>query len=296
MLDFSQVGHEHQGLNENELPASIENPLNLPVAKARFSDFQQAVARIRLQAQAVEVVDDGTLKSAVALGSEAKKISRTIETRRKEIIADPQEFIKNVNSFCKLLTDPLAEAESAIKRHVSMYQSRIELERRKQEEAARRAALELQEKLKREAEEANRKAREEAVRKAEEETRERMAKEAAERAKREAETAAEAGERAKREAAELEAARKKAEAEAKAAEIEAPVVLPPVIPKQESVTRTESGAAYQRKSWEFEVVSLEEIPREYLILDEKRVRDSIRMGVREIPGIRIFETTKTILR
>jgi len=300
MLDFSRVAQDQQGQDEveasgDELPAVAQNPLNLPMVKSTFKDFSRAVSRIRTEAQAMEVVDEQSLKLSVSLGSEAKKLNRTIETRRKEVINDPQDFIRGVNAFCKLLTDPLAEAEAAIKRQVSMYQSRIEMERRKQEEAARRAAQELQEKLRREAEEENRKVREEAVRKAEKELKERQAKEAEARGQ-ETETIAEAEKRAKREAIELEAARKKAEEEAKAAEIEAPVVLSPVIPKQESVTRTEAGAAYQRKSWEFEVVTLEEVPREYLILDEKHVRDAVRMGIRQIPGIRIFETTKTVIR
>jgi hypothetical protein len=287
MLDFAEVVQDAEGLTEQEetpfdcdferaetAVTMQQNPLNLPVAKARFKDFAQHVERIRTDAQSVAVNDDGSLKFAVALGGESKRIAKAIDTRRKEIINDPGEFVKAVNGLCKSLTDPLVEAESAVKGKITMYQHQFEMERRKAEEAARRAAAELQEKLRREAEEANRKAREEAIRQAEEQAKERQASEA-----------------------EIEAARQKAGEEAAAVEISAPTVLPLTFPKAENVTRTETGAAaFQRKSWEFELSDILQVPRDYLILDEKRVRDSIRMGIREIPGIRIFETTKTVLR
>jgi hypothetical protein len=287
MLDFSQVAHDATGLtapettpwkaddlNESDMVVLEQNPLNLPMAKARFEDFAKVVEQIRTDAKTVSVNNDESLKFAVALGGESKRITKAIETRRKEIINDPGEFVKAVNGFCKLLTDPLAEAESAVKQKISMYQSQIEMERRKAEEAARRAAAELQDKLRREADEANRKAREEAIRQAEEEARNRKASET-----------------------EIEAARNQAADSAKSVEIEAPTVIAPVFPKAENVVRAESGAAaFQRKSWEFELTDIDAVPRDYLILDEKKVRDAIRMGIRTIPGIRIYEHTSTVFR
>ena len=305
MLDFSQVMQEQEAPAapaathpwESENVVVDHNPLNLPAARKRFQDFAAVVERIRADAKTVEITDDQSLKFAVALGGESKRITKAIDTRRKEIIAEPMEFVRSINGLCKSLSDPLAEAEAAVKGKISLYQARIEMERRKAEEAARKAAQELQDKLRREAEESNRKAREEAARKAEEETRARLAREAEERRAREAETEAQEEERKAREAAEIEAARKKAAEEAKSVEIEVPIVMAPVIPKAENVARADTGAAaFQRKSWEFEVEDIGNIPREYLIVDQQKVRDAIRMGIRSIPGIRIFETTKTVLR
>jgi hypothetical protein len=34
------------------------------------------------------------------------------------------------------------------------------------------------------------------------------------------------------------------------------------------------------------------VPRAYLIVDEKKIREAIKMGVTEIPGIRIFTTQR----
>jgi hypothetical protein len=56
--------------------------------------------------------------------------------------------------------------------------------------------------------------------------------------------------------------------------------------------RGDYGAtAYVRRSRTFEVVDLDRVPREYMSLDTEVVREAInRDKVREIPGLRIFET------
>jgi hypothetical protein len=44
------------------------------------------------------------------------------------------------------------------------------------------------------------------------------------------------------------------------------------------------------RSWTFAVVDLDRVPREYMSLDVEVVREAItRDGVREIPGLRIFQ-------
>lgn len=70
----------------------------------------------------------------------------------------------------------------------------------------------------------------------------------------------------------------------------------PIIPKQETVTRSESGAAYSRKFWTFEIININLIPRDYLIANETTIRKAINAGVREIPGINIFEQISTSFR
>lgn len=43
------------------------------------------------------------------------------------------------------------------------------------------------------------------------------------------------------------------------------------------------------KRWVFEVVSLAEVPRQYLVVSEPLIREAVRLGVREIPGVRIYQ-------
>ena len=249
-------------------------PMTLAAVRGQFSEYLIRVQGMVRDAESLDVTDDDRLKFAVALGGEASKIAKRIDAKRKEVTAEATDFVKAVNGFCKDYTDRLGEVVMITKKKIGAYQYQQELERRKAEEAARKAAQELQDKLRREAEEANRKAREEAARKAEEEAKAMAATEA-----------------------EIEAAKKKAEEEAARHEIRAPIVTAPVIPVQEKVTRTETGAAaHVRKVWKAEVVNEAEVPREYLTVDMKKVNDAVRMGAREIPGVRIFEEVSTVFR
>jgi len=255
------------------LPATVQ-PLTLDAVKPKFQPYLVRVREMADEAKTVEVSDDNSLKYAVSLGGDAKKIAKAIETLRKKIIQEPSDFVKVVNNFCKLFMEQLAQTEAVLKKKISDYQYQQEIDRRKREEAARKAAAELQAKLHREAEEANRKAREEAAKKAEEEARARAASEA-----------------------EIAAAKAKAEEDAKAREIQAPVVQAPIIPTESKVTRTETGtAAYQRKTWKAEVTDENLVPREYLVPDIKKINEAVRMGTRIIPGVRIWEELSTVFR
>jgi hypothetical protein len=50
------------------------------------------------------------------------------------------------------------------------------------------------------------------------------------------------------------------------------------------------STAYTRRTWTFEVVDLDQVPREYMSLDVDVVREAINKDtVREIPGLRIFQ-------
>jgi len=126
-----------------------------------------------------------------------------------------------------------------------------------------------------------------------EETR-RAAAEAAHRAAVEAEEHRAAAERLAGEAQSLEGRRRAAEelrlaedaaARAAASGEQATAVLEP------TRIRGDYGAtAFVRRSWSFEVVDLDRVPREYMSLDVTVVREAItRDGVREIPGLRIFQ-------
>jgi len=55
--------------------------------------------------------------------------------------------------------------------------------------------------------------------------------------------------------------------------------------------RGEYGSlAYVRKTWTFEVVDLDQVPREYMSLDVEVVRNALsRDGVRQISGLRIYQ-------
>ena len=105
--------------------------------------------------------------------------------------------------------------------------------------------------------------------------------------------------------AEAAEANKKAQEEAKKAGADpagvplfkAPEVPAPIVPARKRSTRTETGtSSYQAKAWTFKLIDINQVPREFMALDEKRVRDHIKSGTRFIPGIEIYEETTTKFR
>jgi hypothetical protein len=261
----------------------ISPDLSVEVVKPQFLKIVADVEKMVADAKAIEVKDEESCKFAVALGGAAKKIAKALEAKEKEITADANGFVKSCRSLRDMFLERLVantkktntdSIEIVLKAKITAYQSRIELERRKQEEAARKAAEELQRKLDAEAAEANRKAREEAARIAEEEARKKKASEA-----------------------EIEAARKAAEEEARKHEVVAPTVTAPVVPATNNVTRTETGtSAHQVKNWKCRIVNASLVPREYCEPSTKLLNDAVKLGIREIPGCIIEETQDTRFR
>ena len=114
--------------------------------------------------------------------------------------------------------------------------------------------------------------------------REAEARAVAERAALEA-TAAGLSQQEAREYADLE----KADVEAKPIEV-GPVPVAAYVPSVAKTVRVEGGAkASVKKVWTFEVANPEVVPRAFLLLDETKVRQAIREGVRVIDGLRIFQ-------
>jgi hypothetical protein len=76
-----------------------------------------------------------------------------------------------------------------------------------------------------------------------------------------------------------------------------PAMALPVLPPPQKTTRTETGAAaYTKKVWAFEIIDASQIPREYLIPNEKLIRERVMQGLRNIPGVRIFQNIQTNFR
>ena len=145
MVDFSAALFKQ---NNEEL---VSSPLDIEAAQRRFQPYLEEVKKIKSAATRHNVVDNESNALAVDLTAQIKRLTKDIEAKRKEIVAEPNRFVKAVNNFCKKFTGPLTEAEKILKQKIGQYQYRLELERRKQEEAIRKANEELQRKLEEEA-------------------------------------------------------------------------------------------------------------------------------------------------
>ena len=307
VLDHPAAEGEVVNATYEEAPeiVTVTPIMSLEAVKPRFMQYVAQVDRMVADAQAVEVTDSDREKFAVALGGQAKKIAKALEAQEKEVTQDARDFVAAIRGIVDGFTDKLVAntkrsntdcIELVLKKKIGDYQYSIELKRREQEAAAKKAAQELQDRLNREAEEANRKAREEAMRLAQAEAeKKRLADE--EEARKRGAKKAEMEVLAKKAEEERVAALQKAEEEAKSREIVAPIVPDIVIPAHEQVVRTETGAtSYQQKRWTFEIIDPDLVPRGACSPDPAKIRDMVKSGVRQLPGVRIYEVTDTKFR
>lgn len=104
----------------------------------------------------------------------------------------------------------------------------------------------------------------------------------------------------------LEAERRRIEEEKRkedeAAGISEDLGLPPSalqaqLPKDPPTSvKTTLGGIATRSRWTFKLDAIESVPRIYLTIDEKKVREAIRLGVRQIDGLTIFEEKEVLSR
>jgi hypothetical protein len=246
-----------------EVPAAV----HIPSVLIGYNDAEQAcrvlrrmylpeIERMKAQAMAHFVTDEASQNVAITMAGQAKKLATAIEKKRKEVIEAPGEFVKTVNNFVKVFRDSLDEIDRKLKAGIQAHMTKVQMEQREAQERARIEAEKIQ--------------------------REMDARAAALNAQRETE------------------ARKAAENGKPAAPMEpeviAPVVVAPVVPVQK-VFRSETGSSvHLRKDWAWDVLDISLIPGKYLIIDKIAVNQAVRSGIREIPGIRIYETESAIIK
>ena len=85
---------------------------------------------------------------------------------------------------------------------------------------------------------------------------------------------------------EAEAAEKNQPAPEPAPELEPIAAAPPETAK--TVRGMEGGSSTMRDHWTFEITNREEIPHRWWVVDETAIQKVVNAGVRDIPGIRIY--------
>jgi len=155
IFDAVLKDEEANGYTYTEAPATmplgVTVPFDLQAAKRSFEPYGRKLAEVKAQADGLKVADDATASQATSIAGDVKRLSKTIDQRRKELIEEPSGYVKAVNSMAKMFTAPAGEIETLLKRKLSAYQAQRELERRKAEEEIRKAQAELYRKQQEEA-------------------------------------------------------------------------------------------------------------------------------------------------
>lgn len=78
-----------------------------------------------------------------------------------------------------------------------------------------------------------------------------------------------------------------------------PAPPPIIIQASESAPKTiqaSMGSATTRTTWDFQIVDESLIPREYMVVDEKKIRAVVKAGIRNIPGVNIYQAETLSVR
>ena len=214
------------------------------------------IERMRALAIAHIVTDEASQNEAITMAGQAKKLATAIEKKRKEVIEAPGEFVKTVNNFVKVFKDTLDEIDRKLKAGIQAHITRVQMQQREAQERARIEAAKTQREL--------------------------DARAAALNAQREAD--------ARKAVANGEPVKPIEE------EVLSPIVVAPVVPVQK-VFRSETGSSvHLRKDWVWDILDISLIPGKYHIIDKVAVNQAVKSGIREIPGIRIYESVSAIIK
>ena len=238
------------------------------MTKPQLDDLAGEATALERRAAAIVVADVGSLSAATALLGDVAQASKTVEARRVSFVKPLNEHVKWINSLFKRITEPLDRVDLALREKILAYRKRVtaeaEAERRKAE--AERVKAEA---IKKAAEVAQRKA-------------DAQAKIAA----LDAELGGDAGV-AERSAVVAAVATQTAQDAAWAVTKADHAILAAVPPPR--IVTAGGHQAMARKRWVFEVKDARAVPREFLVVDEKAIRKAVAAGVREIPGVVVFE-------
>ena len=222
-----------------------------------LSPFDQLKADISVfvhPCMKVEITDDETYEKAMRATKTVKEYSKKVEARRVELKAPYADFVKQIDAYAKVISQPLLEAETHLKRQLKIWNDVLEARRLEEEHRLEQERMFREEAARQEIEAAKEEA-------------EAMAMFMGEKDAKRAEIVAEAqAERSLVNIAEDHKANLKGLSSMKV-----------------------SGA---RKVWTFEVTNEEDIPREFLVVDEAKIRRAMNAGAREIPGVRIYQDTR----
>lgn len=223
-----------------------------------FQDLQAQSAKISEPAFKVTVVDGGSKEEAMILAKQIKTFTKQIEERRKTLTAPLVAQKKEIDDFAKKISTELLNAEAHLKSELIKWEQKLEAERRA-------AFLEL-EREKRE--------------------RERLLEEQKQNALLE-KTGLELFGATPQQAAIVEEKLENLSAEHQENQI---------FDKLAAKNIEENRVSGTRKHWTFNVTNEKLVPREYLMIDPRLIRAAVQAGVRQIPGVEIYEETRIAIK
>lgn len=235
--------------------------------KQLFTQHERNATSMLEVAQAYTIDSAEMAEAAASDLAQVKGVLKTLEEERVKLKAPALETCRRIDEMFKKLKDRYEQVERVYRAAIVDWQTkeraRLEVER-KAAEAAARAERERQD------------AEAEAARQAA------LAEAEALRAAGQTEVAAEIEQQAEAEMEEIKTA------------IDEMVAMSAAVP----AAPAKLAGIGVRSNWDFEIIGPALIPREYLVVDEKKIRAVVKALKSEtnIPGVRVFETSSLAVR
>lgn len=229
--------------------------------KNHLKVFDPIKANIQLYVKPIfemKISSSESLELVTDAARELKNFEKKVTARRKELVTPLNDQVDVINDYAKSVLALMEPATAHLKNEMKKWEAVLEQKR-----------LEEQKRI--------------------EEEKKRRETEAAEKArvaKEEAEAVAAFG-------SEEDGERAKLLAQAEAETDQAAIIALDKKANKEVQSMRVSGA---KKVWTFSVKDEAQVPREFLIVDEKKIREAVRTGVRDIPGVEIFQDTQIAIR
>ena len=145
MIDFSKIPHPGDSIADELLDISgAVVDLNIDGARRALRVFEDKVSAMEAEAKAATVNSAETAANATEMTGQTKRLMKAVDDRRKEIISEPDSFVRKVNGFVKPISDRLKAIEALLKRKLSDHAYQVELQRREIERKQNEARIELQ--------------------------------------------------------------------------------------------------------------------------------------------------------
>jgi hypothetical protein len=212
------------------------------------SDITQLDAEIR----SLTIITDTENARASELLGNVKKLLKTVQERRDNIVKPIKSSIALIDNEFKKISEPLEELEALLKSRMLQY-ARAQETKRMEEERKIREARETEEKHIREEAEKNRSLINKITGKPVDENKIQE-------------------------------------------QLQSMPEIKPETKEAPKTVRSSAGTSTIKKFWTFKIINEQEIPREYLIVNESKIRQAIRDGSRSIAGIEIYEDSTIAVR
>jgi uncharacterized membrane protein YqiK len=244
-------------------------------ADEAITALMPVLQRLRSFAAGLVIKSEEGFQAAASRLKEIKGALAQIEDARTRITKPLNESLRETNAQAKAAAAPFLADEIVIKNAMIRYSNEQDRIRQEEQRRANEAAEKERRRLQAIADETARKAREEAEKK-----------------RREAEAAAAAGRQAEADRLRAAASRveEKAAEKSELFENRASQVVAPIATQEAPKV---AGISVP-KVWTFDIIDPMAIPREFLIVDETRIRKVVQAmkGSTNIPGVRVSEVKR----